>query len=105
MSEASVTPAGLSPSGRFAYDQVAASDRSQQMTEAEWVTAADPTPLLEHLGSGASDRKLRLFACACCHRHWHLLIDDRSRAAVEVAERVADGSATEPERIAARLAA
>ena len=35
------------------------------MTEAEWLASDDPTPLLEYLRGEASDRKLRLYACAC----------------------------------------
>jgi hypothetical protein len=61
------------------------------MTEAEWLACDEPTPMLEFLQSTASDRKLRLFACACCRRLWPLLSDERSRGALVVSELYADG--------------
>jgi hypothetical protein len=57
----------------------------------------------------ASDRKLRLFACACCRGAWRLFNSRAVRAAVEASERYADGQATAAElrdaqSTAARLA-
>jgi hypothetical protein len=75
------------------------------MTETEWLACRDPVPLLNFLRGRLSERRLRLFACACARRVWHLLSDDRSRRAVEVAERHADGQAVDGELAAARRAA
>ena len=71
------------------------------MTEAEWLAETDPLRLLRGLRDRASDRKLRLFACAGCRRLWWLLRDPRSRTAVEVGERYADGLADVQELAAA----
>jgi hypothetical protein len=65
------------------------------MTEAKWLSWPDPYDLLEQcLICDLTERRLRLFACACCRRLWHLLEDSRLRVAVEVAEQYADSQAT-----------
>jgi hypothetical protein len=61
------------------------------MTEADWQADPDPGWMLDFLQGKVSDRKLRLFACACCRRIWHLLPGEGSRRAVRCAERWADG--------------
>jgi hypothetical protein len=60
------------------------------MTEAEWLACSNPIPMLDSLGDKASDRKVLLFACGCLRQVWPILSDERSRRAVEVAERLVD---------------
>ena len=72
------------------------------MTENEWLTCANPEPMLSVLRGRASARKARHFACACCRRVWHLFKHEASRQAVEVAERFADGRADDADLEAAR---
>jgi hypothetical protein len=80
------------------------------MTEQEWLACTDPTVIhaadppthlnrmLEFLYTSSRarytkwcSREIRLFACACCRRYWRLL-NRRSREAVLMAERFADGA-------------
>jgi hypothetical protein len=77
------------------------------MTESEWLASTDPQAMLAFLrDSGrASERKLRLFAVACCRRIWHLLTDEGCLEAVEVADRYADGLAGDEELESAWMAA
>src|SRR5262245_11458144 len=81
------------------------------MTEAQWLTREEPEPVLQFLlgerareggadrcpGCRVTDRKLRLFAVGICRRYWGSLNQERTRRAVEVAERYADGMAGEDE--------
>src|SRR5262249_13725481 len=61
------------------------------MTESEWLDGTDLEGMLDLLRGRASERKLRLFAVACCRRGWHLLPAGGSRTAVAVIEGHADG--------------
>jgi hypothetical protein len=81
------------------------------MTRAEWDACADPGRMLRTvLGAGfigrlsallrtrrdrAVQRKVRLYLCSCCRLLWDT-VGPRGRAAVEAAERYADGMATRP---------
>jgi hypothetical protein len=69
----------------------AMSSEDRRMTEAEWLAYADPKPMLDFLGRQASNRKLRLFACACCRTQWDLIEEEDVRKAIDAAERYADG--------------
>ena len=76
-----------------------------QMTEADWLSCHNPQKMLEFVRGQVSQRKLRLFAVACCRRHWDKLTEQGSRDAVELAERYADGSVPKEELVSAWLIA
>lgn len=79
------------------------------MTEDKWLTCEDSQALLSLMFlldtnkyQCYDDRKLRLFACACCRELYHDIIDAKSTHNIDVAERFADGKATNKELAAAR---
>jgi hypothetical protein len=63
------------------------------MTEPDWLAATDPQPMLRFLRSRrqGSDRKLRLFAVACCWAPRPWLTENCCQDAVLTAEKYADG--------------
>jgi hypothetical protein len=70
------------------------------MTEQEWLECADSEPMLVFLRGKSTDRKLRLFYCACCRRIEFLLPDVACHQGLGLAERFADGLACAEELIA-----
>jgi hypothetical protein len=73
------------------------------MSEAEWLVSFDAQAMIAALRGKGSERLWRLFAVACVRRIEHLLRDARSRKALEIAERFADGTATAEELSEARF--
>jgi hypothetical protein len=76
----------------------------KDMTEDEWLASVDPRKMLEPFRGGrASDRKLRLLLVACGRRVENLLRaeygprGEDALTALAIAERFADGAATEEE--------
>jgi hypothetical protein len=76
--------------------------KARPLTEEQWLT--DDLFLLSQLqrhvriaNEPDGPRRLRLFACGCCRRAWHLFTDERERRLVEFAERAADGRAARRE--------
>jgi hypothetical protein len=66
----------------------------EAMTEAEWLASKDPEKMLLAIRDSVSERKMRLFALACCRRIWDRITDPRCRAAVEFAERFVEVGVT-----------
>ncbi len=76
-----------------------------KMNEVEWGALKHPTSKLKAVREMISPRKERLFAVACSASVWGLMTDSRSRQAIEIAERFADGKATVQELTAAHESA
>src|SRR5262249_39398580 len=101
----SPTCAGLVRTSAAAGSWTCSWARSDGMTEADWHASSKSGEMLRFLAGKASDRKMRLFACAGCRRIWHLVLDERSRNAVRAAERFADGEIDVPTLESANAAA
>lgn len=72
------------------------------MTEAEWLSCADLKPMLEFVRGKASERKLRLFSLACCHRLESRMLTDRGWGSwfletVAVVDRCFEGAGSDAE--------
>ncbi len=94
------------PSWRQAYSWVEVSrhpwwTREFAVTEDEWRSFSHSMTMLDLVQKKASERNLRRFMIACCRRIWPHIVDERSRRAVELAERDVDGQLGDDERIAA----
>ena len=63
------------------------------MTESEWVKCRDLTKMMRVVDPRQFDRKLRLFAVACCRRVEELLRDDDAKRLLVLTEKVADDAA------------
>jgi hypothetical protein len=80
------------------------------MNEEQWLVSTDPKAMLKVFGpsratdyaarhSRLSDRKLRLYTCACARLVWGHLTNPWSCLAVEIAEDYVEGEATEEDLI------
>jgi hypothetical protein len=61
------------------------------MTEAEWLAATDPTPMLDFIHERASNRKVALYLCGGCRSRPDLFYSPSSITAIDLYERNADG--------------
>src|SRR5262245_45738418 len=72
------------------------------MSEFAWMHYGSPVPMLRLLEDRVSDRKLRLFAVACCRRISYWIKNPDLLTALDVAEQYADSRANLDELAAAR---
>lgn len=89
---------------RAARRSTTSSEEVERMNEGEWLACADPFGMVDFLGPARSERKFRLFGCACVRGVWEYL-SDVLRQATETCERFADGLATVEELRAAEAMA
>lgn len=78
------------------------------MTGAEWQECEEPDRLMNYFSANPSRRKFRLFTVACCRRIWQVRTarpTASQRTAVDLAERLAEGLATDEDRQRALQAA
>jgi hypothetical protein len=61
------------------------------MTEVEWIACEKPDWMLDYVKGLVSERKLRLFICACCRTHSNSM--PLMEEVMNLAEQVADGLA------------
>jgi hypothetical protein len=74
------------------------------MTEAEWLAAKHPGPMLEWIEGKTTERKRMLISVACCRRLGRLVTSDRRIQVVIVsAEESADGTVNEAKLLTARM--
>ena len=71
-----------------------------ECTKSEWMFW-----LMVNTKTNATDKQLRLIAVKCARQVQHLMTDQRSLNALDVAERFTNGEATQEELAAARAAA
>ena len=60
----------------------------KSLSESRWLVCEDPTPMLVFLREKASERKLRLFAVACCRHICNLIPEKPGHVAVKLAGNV-----------------
>jgi hypothetical protein len=75
------------------------------MTEQEWLECTEPQKMVEFLRGKASERKLRLLACACFRAMCHLLPYQDLVDVITVEELYADGAIGKDDASEARIKA
>lgn len=65
------------------------------MTQHKWLTSTHLRALMVLARDQIDERRLRLFACACCRNVWNRFIDPHTVGIVALAEEFADGKVSE----------